>query len=79
MRPVSHRRNETRDHIDVIKTALRILSAICERRLPDPADVAALRDYKPDLATLPVDDLACEVVQKFVRASSRRTSRAAEA
>jgi hypothetical protein len=79
MRPVSHRRNETPDQIDVIKTALRVLSAASERRPPDPADAAALRDYRPELATLPIDDLACEVVQNFVRLGSPRQSRAAEA
>lgn len=49
-----------------ISLALRVLSAICERRPVEPADAEELRelaesDYE---RSLPLDELACEVVMR---------------
>jgi hypothetical protein len=56
-----------------MKTALRVLSAIVEKRSPEPADVEQLRSLAPPLATVSVEEIACEVVQLALknRASGR--------
>ena len=67
------------DHHNVIRTALRILSAVSSGHAPDPGDAAALRAHNPELALLPLDELACEVVQKALRSAPQPPARAAEA
>ena len=64
------------ESMEAMKTALRVLTAINERRYPDPEDVHALRRYAPNAASLPVDELACEVIQQAmkVRAKIRGSS-----
>lgn len=61
-----------------MKTALRVLTALSERRVPEPADVDALKNYAPLLGNLSVDELACDVIQQALkRRAEARTSRAA--
>jgi hypothetical protein len=50
--------------IDEIKTALRVLTAIVEKRYPDPADIDELRRLAPLLAEAPPDELACGVIRQ---------------
>jgi hypothetical protein len=45
-------------------TALRVLSAIVNQRDPDPADVQELRHLPASRAEVPLDELACGVIQQ---------------
>lgn len=48
-----------------MKVSLRVLSAVSEKKQPDPADVEALREYlNSDVPPSGIDELACEVIQK---------------
>ena len=55
-----------------MRTALRVLTAIMEFQQPDPPDVAVLQALAPECAGYPLDDLACEIIQ---RASIERRAR----
>jgi len=61
-----------------MKTALRVLTRISERRTPDPEDVAELRTFLPERDGIPPDELACEVIQQALKQRSDRRSRTAE-
>jgi len=53
------------DSLAATEIALGVLTAITENRLPDPADIVALRSYAdahPD--GIDLDELACTVIQK---------------
>jgi hypothetical protein len=51
-----------------MQTALRVLTAITEKRQPDPADVATLHGYAASQDTaMDLDQLACEVIQKAIK------------
>jgi len=50
-----------------MQTALRVLTAITERQVPAPEDVAELRQAVPNGARLPNDELACEAIQIALR------------
>ena len=54
--------------LDALKVALRVLSACTERRQADPSDLDNLRQYAPDSEKLPPDELACEVIQRALKA-----------
>jgi len=54
----------TLNNLSAMEAALRVLAAVTSRRDPDIADVAAIRSYAPDVADLPPDALACEVVYR---------------
>jgi hypothetical protein len=58
------------DRVDALKTALSVLAAICDRHLPDEAEVAKLRTAAPNLADRAVDELAREVIQRSIRGKS---------
>lgn len=53
--------------IEAMTTALRVLSAITYGRIPDPADLKALRGYTPLLGDRAPDELACEVIKQELR------------
>jgi hypothetical protein len=66
---------------DAMTTALRVLKAVTEKHLPDPADIAALRDLAgPQPEDIDVDELACEVIQTALkrRAAAREVRRRLE-
>lgn len=46
-----------------METALRVLSAIIDYRVPDAGDIEILRQIAPRLADGPVDELARHVIQ----------------
>ena len=50
-----------------MKAALRVLSAITEKRNPDPSDVEELRHWAPLLADIPPDALACDVIMQVMK------------
>ena len=48
---------------DAMTTALRVLRAVTEKQLPDPADVAALRSLGGSQPQdIDFDELACEAI-----------------
>ena len=63
--------------MQVMRAALRVLTAISDRQEPDSADVRALKAYAPPLCNAPLDELACEVIQKALmrRAEIREQAR----
>jgi len=62
------------------EVAVRILMAIVEKRQPAPRDVRTLRRSAPLLSDLPIDVLACDVVEQgFDRRKPKRVARAGEA
>lgn len=60
--------------LNEMQTALRVLGTLTEHRDPDPADVEALRGLAPYAGHMPLDELACEVIQRAImhRAEVRR-------
>ena len=59
----------------VLKTALRVLTAITEERPPDPFDVYELLGYAPLLRELSLDELACAVIRHATRALRKERRR----
>jgi len=53
--------------LQAMKTAMRVLSAINEKREPDAADLEELRSLAPLLANLPPDELACDVIKQALQ------------
>jgi hypothetical protein len=52
---------------DTLDLALRVLRAVTERRYPDPDDIAALQRLAPYAGPMPVDELACELIEQALR------------
>jgi N-acetylmuramic acid 6-phosphate (MurNAc-6-P) etherase len=50
-----------------IEVALRVLTALTEKRDPDEADVSALQHLAALSAFAPVDELACEVIHQALK------------
>ena len=50
--------------VDAMMAALRVLSAIVNQRDPDPAEVEVLRRFAPSRVEVPLDELACDVIQQ---------------
>jgi hypothetical protein len=63
--------NGIHDSLAAMRTALRVLVALSDRKAPASDDVAMLCQYSPDLAHLPLDDFAREVVLRMCRARAR--------
>jgi hypothetical protein len=55
------------ESLDAMKLALRVLTALTERRDPDAGDAEALRGLAGDTDNRDLDDLACEVIQKAIK------------
>jgi hypothetical protein len=56
------------DSLDAMKLALRVLTALTEHRYPELDEVAALRALAgPKLQSMPLDELACEVIQAALK------------
>jgi len=58
----------SRDEV-VVRTAIRVLTAITDHQKPDPEDTAALRAFAPECAEYALDDLAREIVEHIVNNS----------
>jgi hypothetical protein len=54
------------DNDEILRVALRVLTAIYEPSGPEPEHVNALRRYAPALADGPIDLLAREVILSFI-------------
>jgi len=59
----------TPDYIAALKTGMRVLTAISDRVNPAPADLEELLRFTPECSALPIDELACEVVQRAINGS----------
>ena len=61
---------------DAMQAAVRVLTALREKRTPDPADVVTLRQFDEAPDGRDLDMLACDVIQKAIkrRAGSRGTT-----
>jgi hypothetical protein len=53
--------------LEAMKTALRILVAISERRQPTWADVELLRSLVPPIPEASLEELVCEVIQAALK------------
>ena len=53
--------------LDVMKTALRVLTALNQKLNPDPHDVQILREFEGGGNDSDLDVLACEVIQKALK------------
>ena len=54
--------------LDAMKLALRVLTALIQNQHPVADEVAALRELSgPKLQGMPIDELACEVIQEALR------------
>jgi hypothetical protein len=62
-----------------MQLALRVLTALTEKRYPDPEDLIKLQQLAPNSAAKTPDELACEVIHKALkhRAKVREKSRTA--
>ena len=60
---------------DVIQTALRVLSAVCEHKNPDQKDTEELQRLTPVYANLPIDELACKVINAMIEEQKKARAR----
>jgi len=60
-------RKVKKESIEIMKVALRVLTAITDKSGPRRADLDGLLAFAPDLTRLPPDELACEVVQRAMK------------
>jgi hypothetical protein len=64
--------------LDAMKTALRVLTAITEKREPDPADITLLRSYAgPQPKDVALDEFACTIIQQALKHRAEIRSAAA--
>jgi hypothetical protein len=55
-----------------MKAALRVLTALSERREPDQADVDELHWFAPADRARPIDELVCEAIQRAIQAREEK-------
>ena len=55
------------ESLEAMTIALRVLAALTSRTPADEDDVVRLREYAPDAANLPADELACEVIERVMK------------
>jgi hypothetical protein len=48
---------------DVVAAAIRVVNSVSQYQIPQGEDVQTLRNFAPDLAAYPPDELACEIIQ----------------
>jgi hypothetical protein len=58
---------------EALRVALRVLGAITERRMPETADIEALRHLGPPVDA-PLDELACEVIRQGTKRRVERVT-----
>jgi hypothetical protein len=67
------------DAMNALKTALRVLTAINDKRQPDPFDVYELFGYAPLLREMPLDELAGAVIRHAIKVHKKERRKAASA
>jgi len=60
-----------------LKTGLRVLTAITDRRQPDPFDVQELFAYAPQFRGMPLNELAGAVIRDAIKTLKAEYRRAA--
>src|SRR5690349_258347 len=60
-----------KEHLQIMKVSLRVLTAHNEMYAPEPDDVEALRQYLGADGLWELDDLACEVIKRALWARDR--------
>jgi hypothetical protein len=66
----SLRDNRTRQDVEHLERAARVLTSLIENHFPDPDDVAELRRFAPEAADKTIDELVCNVIQKVLKHSA---------
>jgi hypothetical protein len=66
-RGVSEEQLPMNTNVDAMMIAVRVLTSLNEKRLPDPADLGHLRQFAALSTHLPADELACEVIQQAIK------------
>ena len=64
--------------VEAMKVALRVLTAISERQPPEVTDIECLKSLVPLFADLPLDELACHVIQDALQRRAAVRARAAK-
>jgi hypothetical protein len=59
-------------NFDTMMIAVRVLTAVIEKRTPEPNDLDRLRRFLPRRADLPSDELAGEVIRQAIKRRSER-------
>ena len=65
--PSDSSRTAKKESIEIMKVALRVLTALTEKSAPQHADLDELLSFAPDLTKLAADELACEVIQRAMK------------
>lgn len=66
------------DSLSAMQAALRVLTALNDKRPPTEGDLDALARFAgPQPANLPLDEYACDVIQKALRHRAERRRQAA--
>jgi hypothetical protein len=61
-----------RNGLEAMIVAVRVLTSLNEKRLPEHPDLQYLREHVPLWRHLPADELACEVIQQALGERARR-------
>jgi len=65
-----------REALDIMKTALRVLTAVSDKRAADPGDIGELEAYAgPKPSGMDLDEFACGVIQDALKKRATRRSR----
>jgi hypothetical protein len=66
------------ESLEAMTTALRVLTALTEKRQPSPLDVDMLRQYAgPQPDGIGLDEYACDVIHRAIRRRSEVRTRSA--
>jgi len=63
--------------LDAMETALRVLTAFADKHTPNPVDGEALRRLALKQTNVPLDELACEVIELAICLRAKVRSAAA--
>jgi hypothetical protein len=62
--------------LDAMRAALRVLTALNEKRRPPDSDILELRQFAgPQPADMDLDELACTVIQKVLQSCAGSRAR----
>jgi hypothetical protein len=50
-----------------MQLALRVLTSLTDKRHPEPADVESLQSKVPNSESMPLDELACAVIEAALK------------
>ncbi len=67
-----------KDSTEAMTTALRVLTAVTEKRNPERADVETLKKLAGHNGPANLDELACEVIQKALHQRAKEREKRAD-